>query len=64
MPPVPGPRAEPSRTSGAQGFSSPAPYGTPFNLNAVPEPETWTLMLGSFALLGWFTRRKRGSGRR
>jgi len=33
--------------------------------NSVPEPESWTLMLGGLALLAWFTRRReRGSRRR
>jgi hypothetical protein len=33
--------------------------------HSVPEPKTWTLMLGGLALLGWFTQRhRRGSSQR
>jgi hypothetical protein len=75
-----GSRPEAPRSSGVQGVPSPLPFNTPFStpfgtpfgapvgVNSVPEPETWTLLLGSFALLGWITgrrgRRSRRSGAR
>jgi hypothetical protein len=64
-------RPEAPRSSGLQGVPSPLPFNTPFgtpfgtpfstpvDVNSIPEPETWTLLLGSVALLGWFTRRRR-----
>ena len=48
------------RTRGGQGVLQPLVWGTrempPPRGNSIPEPETWALMLGGLALLGWFTR--------
>jgi hypothetical protein len=58
-PPSPAPRgAQPSLRSGAQGVPMPVPFSAPLNANSVPEPGTWTLILGSLALVGWFIRRR------
>ena len=73
------PNAGHSQTSGAQGFPVPhaeqwppvgpegvpslVPFTTSLTVNRVPEPESWTLMLGGLALLGWFTRRRHSGPR-
>ena len=46
----------PSRGGGGQGSYRSVPFTTPFDGNTVPEPGTWTLMVGGIALLGWLIR--------
>lgn len=36
--------------------------GRPVMVGAVPEPETWLMMVGGMGLLGWFARRRARSG--
>jgi hypothetical protein len=55
-------KAEQPRSGGGQRvhnrFGGPGET-TSSRVNSVPEPETWTILLGSLALLAWFTRRQR-----
>lgn len=48
--------AVPPSGGGGQGSYKSVPFTTPFDGNTVPEPGTWTLMVGGIALLGWLIR--------
>jgi hypothetical protein len=36
-----------------------ASYGGTLNVSAVPEPETWAMMLGGLGLMGFMARRRK-----
>lgn len=40
-------------------FASEVPNTTAFSVSAVPEPQTYALMLGGLGLVGWLARRRR-----
>nr|WP_314544178.1 FxDxF family PEP-CTERM protein [uncultured Massilia sp.] len=43
--------------------SSGGSYGGNINVSPVPEPETWGMMAGSLAVLGWLSRRRKQGSR-
>ena len=48
-------------TISGQPYSSTATFSGNFNVEGVPEPTTWAMMIGGFGMIGGAMRRRRGS---